>query len=695
MLIGHVRARAAMILAVALAIALTFSVVPATAPAASAAGPVRTTVGSEFKPGYIISDENFYNGGALSADGVQAFLNSKVSACRAGYTCLKDYRQSTTTRAADAMCGAYTGAANESAATIIYRVGAACGISQKTLLVLLEKEQGLVSDTWPSAGQYKIATGFACPDTAACDAQYFGFYNQVYMAAWQFKRYGNPPGTSQYFTWYPVGGTVPVRYSPTASCGSSNVLIQNAATAALYYYTPYQPNAAALANLYGTGDACSAYGNRNFWRLYTDWFGPTVGAVPPIGNFESASLTASTFSIAGWTIDRAAMQSAVSVRITWNTPSGVTTQTVTANGSRPDVGNAYPLAGANHGFTASVPRNGEGQYLACVTALPIGGNPAATADLGCKSAFYSSAVGGSGTPATSRVQGADRWTTSAAVSKAAYPTPGVPVVYIASGVSFPDAIAASAAAAAQKGPLLLTAGGALPGPILDEVKRLKPQKIVVVGGTAVIADPVLATLAGVQPNTVRISGGDRFGTAQALAAYAFPAATGAYFASGLNFPDALSAASAAGTSGRPMILITGYGAADAGTAAYVAAAKITSATVVGGVNAVASAFDTSLQRSGVAVTRIGGADRWETSHLVNAKAFPTSGTVYIASGIDFPDALSGSTLAGAGKAPLFVSPGGCLPRQIGNDIVTMRATKVVLIGGTAALSPDIDAFRPC
>ncbi|MFF2773218.1 hypothetical protein ACFVUP_39595, partial [Streptomyces bacillaris] len=127
------------------------------------------------------------------------------------------------------------------------------------------------------------ATGYACPDTAACDTQYYGFYNQVYMAAWQYKRYGNPPGTSNSFTWYPVGQTTSVRYSPDATCGSSPVLIRNAATAALYYYTPYQPNAAALANLYGTGDACSAYGNRNFWRLYTDWFGPTNTSIPPIG----------------------------------------------------------------------------------------------------------------------------------------------------------------------------------------------------------------------------------------------------------------------------------------------------------------------------------------------------------------------------------------------------------------------------
>ncbi|CAM5507479.1 cell wall-binding repeat-containing protein [Leifsonia shinshuensis] len=666
---------------------------PAPATAAPVGGPVKAAVASNFDPGYIISDYNFYSGQALSVSAIQTFLNSKVSSCRAGYTCLKDYAVSTTSRAGDAMCGPYTGAANETAATIVYKVGVACGISQKVLLVLLEKEQSLVTDDWPTTGQYMKATGYACPDTSACDTQYYGFYNQVYMAAWQYKRYGNPPGTSNAFTWFPVGQTTAVRYSPDATCGSSPVFIRNAATAALYYYTPYQPNAAALANLYGTGDACSAYGNRNFWRLYTDWFGPTNASVPPIGNYESAALGSTTFTVAGWAIDQSVMNAVASVQITWNTPAGVSTTTVAANGTRPDVGNAYPSAGAAHGFSASVPRSGDGQYSACVTALALPQNPAGNADFGCRTVFFSTAAGG--TPATSRLQGSDRFTTSTVISQAAYPTPGVPVVYIASGIDFPDAISAAPAAAAQKGPLLLSMPGGLPAATLAEVKRLAPKKIVVVGGTSSITDGVYATLAGIQPNIVRVAGGDRFETSRALAAYAFPAAKGAYFASGLAFPDALSAASAAAATNQPVILVTGYGAADAPTSSYVTTAKLTSATIVGGVNAIAPAFDTSLQAIGAAPTRVGGGDRYDTSHIVNSRAFPTASTVYIASGIDFPDALSGSTIAGGTKSPLFITPGWCLPRAIGNDIVTMRSTKVVFIGGTTALAPDVASFKPC
>ncbi|WP_285025892.1 hypothetical protein [Plantibacter sp. ME-Dv--P-122b] len=254
-----------------IAVIATGIVVSPAAPAPSA----QAATASDFNAGNIISDQLFYDGGAMTEGQVQSFLNAQMSACRAGYTCLKDYAQATPNRAAVAYrCEAYQGSPGEKAASIIAKVGAACGISQKVLLVMLEKEQSLVGDTWPSKLQYNIAMGYGCPDTANCDQNYYGFFNQVYAAALQFKNYQANPTR-----WNHVAGRVnTVRYHPNAACGSSQVYIQNNATAGLYNYTPYQPNASALANLYGTGDGCGAYGNRNFWRLYTDWFGSTTGA---------------------------------------------------------------------------------------------------------------------------------------------------------------------------------------------------------------------------------------------------------------------------------------------------------------------------------------------------------------------------------------------------------------------------------
>ncbi len=238
--------------------------------------PVAAATGSDFNAGRIVSDSVFYASTSLNVDQTQAFLNSQVSSCRSGYTCLKDYGQATPNIAADRYCpGGFAASGRDSAAAIIVKAAVGCGISPKVLLVLLQKEQSLVTDTWPTTGQYNAATGFSCPDTAPCDTRYSGFAYQVYYAARQFQVYAQNPTLFNYRS----GRVNTILYNPNRACGTKDIFIENQATASLYVYTPYTPNAAALNNLYGTGDGCSAYGNRNFWRLYTDWFGSTISGI--------------------------------------------------------------------------------------------------------------------------------------------------------------------------------------------------------------------------------------------------------------------------------------------------------------------------------------------------------------------------------------------------------------------------------
>ncbi|TYP89871.1 hypothetical protein [Blastococcus xanthinilyticus] len=230
----------------------------------------------QFNAGNIISDEVFFAGGSMSAPEVQAFLDVKNPACYPapdGTPCLRNYRQSTPTMGATAFCGHYPGGGWESAADIIAKVGWACGVNPRVLLVLLQKEQSLVTAKGATLTptRYQKATGFGCPDTAPCDPAFGGFFYQVYNAARQFQNYRI--NASRF--GYRAGITQQIRWSPDAACGSGSVYVANQATAGLYNYTPYQPNAAALAAGYRTGDGCSAYGNRNFWLYYTDWFGST------------------------------------------------------------------------------------------------------------------------------------------------------------------------------------------------------------------------------------------------------------------------------------------------------------------------------------------------------------------------------------------------------------------------------------
>lgn len=259
--------------------------------------PAHAVAVSGFNPGNIIDDSLFYNGNAMSAGEVQSFLNQKLSSCSIGTppympgwpspsgsgniiasNCLKDFRQNTSSRIADSYCGGYTGIANESAAQIIAKVGQSCGISQKVLLVMLEKEQSLITDNWPVTRQYNYALGMNCPDSgpgnsANCDAESAGFALQLYLGARQLKVYkGNPTS----FNYRPNQYNT-IQWHPNSGCGTSSVYIENWATAALYIYTPYRPNQAALNAGWGTGDSCSSYGNRNFYLFYSSWFGNTHG----------------------------------------------------------------------------------------------------------------------------------------------------------------------------------------------------------------------------------------------------------------------------------------------------------------------------------------------------------------------------------------------------------------------------------
>jgi hypothetical protein len=290
----HQWARALTLIVVSTLAVLVGIIAPATvAPSSSAQAvmwPEYAIDMGKWNAGKIITDELFWDANAMSPAGVQTFLNEKVPTCRAGYTCLKSYTTSSDSKPANPMCQAYSGAASESAANIIWKVAQACGVSPKVILVMLQKEQGLVLDTYPTARQYKYAMGADCPDDGGCGAT-AGFFDQVYGGAYWLKRYTHPPGTgpgtpytTAFNAMYPVGSYSNILYTTagTAGCGDKrkSVLVSNQATHALYVYTPYTPNDAALASRLGTTVTCGAYGNLNFFRYYSLWFGDP-GGIPP------------------------------------------------------------------------------------------------------------------------------------------------------------------------------------------------------------------------------------------------------------------------------------------------------------------------------------------------------------------------------------------------------------------------------
>lgn len=295
-----------------------------------------------------------------------------------------------------------------------------------------------------------------------------------------------------------------------------------------------------------------------------------------------------------------------------------------------------------------------------------------------------------------RLAGTDRYSTAVEISKAGYASSDL--VYVATGENYPDALSAAAAAAKDHAPLLLTPGGSLPAVVAAELERLAPTTIVVVGGTASISASVRDELAE-YGNLEEISGVDRYATSRAILWERFNTGPNSvpriFLATGLNFPDALSAGAVAGSQGIPVLLTPSTSEADNVTVDLFNNLNTTSVLAVG--NAITDDYLYSLyaRTNAQEHKRLAGPDRFATSQMLNSAQILSADTVYLATGFSFPDALAGAALAGAQDAPLYVVPTNCIPQRVLNDIARIAPEQVVLLGGPTTLSPAVAAMTAC
>ncbi|GAA1058399.1 hypothetical protein GCM10017608_26860 [Agromyces luteolus] len=297
-----------------------------------------------------------------------------------------------------------------------------------------------------------------------------------------------------------------------------------------------------------------------------------------------------------------------------------------------------------------------------------------------------------------RLAGPDRYTASAAISSASF-SPGVPVAYVANGDKFPDALSAGALAGVQGGPVLLTRATSLPGAIASELARLKPERIIVVGGPVSVSDGVLATVRKYSSVVSRIGGPDRFAVSRSAVrdVYLPGGADTVFIATGYNFPDALSAGSAAAANSAPMVLVPGSsGGLDAATKQLLSELKPSRIVIAGGTATVSTGIEADLRRQpGVRlVERMAGANRYETSWMVGALA-PADDVVYLTTGEKFPDALSGSAVAGDRLARVLLVQPNCIPSATLDQLLWAAPSRIVILGGTASVGTGVAQLRRC
>jgi putative cell wall-binding protein len=302
--------------------------------------------------------------------------------------------------------------------------------------------------------------------------------------------------------------------------------------------------------------------------------------------------------------------------------------------------------------------------------------------------------------AIQRLAGADRYATAAAISRARFGG-GASTVFIATGGSFPDALAGSPAAAKANGPILLTASGSLPAATAAELARLHPSRIVVLGGEAAVSSAVVSQLYGYAGSIERWSGASRFETAAAISHQSFnPGVPVAYVATARSFPDALSGGAVAGHLGGPILLVEQYSIPIA-TASELVRLSPGSIVVLGGEGAVSEGVRAALAAyttSGTA-TRLAGADRYATSVAISQAAFGGDvGAAFIATGANFPDGLAGGPVAALVPGPLLLVAPTQLPGSVASELQRLSPNAVYVLGSNGAISDgvvgSIDAVLP-
>lgn len=303
-----------------------------------------------------------------------------------------------------------------------------------------------------------------------------------------------------------------------------------------------------------------------------------------------------------------------------------------------------------------------------------------------------------------RLEGANRYETSVAVSREGWPG-GADEVWVATGATYPDALAASAAAGWFGAPLLLVRTGSVPSAVDAELKRLRPGTIVIVGGEIAVSAAVEAEL-GRLPSvkTVkRLAGANRYGTAAAI--YTDRAdlcdAREVFLATGRDFPDALSGAALGGstTRGANAILLANDSGVPEQTIAAMKECGPSVVTLLGGSSVLPDSVQAQVSEQVQSVTkvqRLAGANRYETSVKIAAAMKGSSPTTaFLAVGDNYPDALAGGPAAaneGSG-APLVLTRTSCMPGAVSSGLTDLGISRVTLLGGPAALADGVTTTR--
>ncbi|MDP4552061.1 cell wall-binding repeat-containing protein [Alkalihalobacillus macyae] len=264
-------------------------------------------------------------------------------------------------------------------------------------------------------------------------------------------------------------------------------------------------------------------------------------------------------------------------------------------------------------------------------------------------------------------------------------------VILARSDEFPDSLAASPLASKLNSPILLTKKTGISAEVLAELKRLEADRVFIIGGENAIPEKVSDKLKSTGITPLRIAGANRYETATEIASLIESENIDeAFIVSGEKFPDALSISSFAARFGAP-VLFTKQNTLPKETKGYLDKKVPNKAYVIGGKEVVSENTYSSIPSN--ELERIGGENRYDTNFkvLLRFGASKTSEKTYFATGLKFPDALTGGAAASrTGDAIVLLHPSR-YTEPIEKSLLYLTNKGISdyrILGGPEAISPE-------
>ncbi|AFM00240.1 cell wall-binding protein [Desulfitobacterium dehalogenans ATCC 51507] len=290
---------------------------------------------------------------------------------------------------------------------------------------------------------------------------------------------------------------------------------------------------------------------------------------------------------------------------------------------------------------------------------------------------------------TERLSGNDRYETAIAISKKGWEKSEN--VILVNGNNFPDALVGSSFAYLKNAPILITASDKLDNRVSAEIQRLGAKTIAILGNSSSVSQPIENQLKE-RYQVTRIGGAEIYDTAVKLGEEIKkikPFDT-VIIATQSNFPDALAIAPYSAKETIP-ILFTEKDRLRPDTKKALAEWEIRNAIIIGGTGVVSLDVDLELDALGLTITRLGGEDRYDTA-LEIAKQFGTENpysAIAVATGENYPDALTGAVLAAKHNAPLILVRKNKVKNTVTEYLNPLGLEKATIFGGTGVVLDEI------